>query len=108
MPKHYPKEFRDRAVRLVVDHEKEFPSRTRAVVKVAEQVGVSHESLRRWVAQHEVDSGSKVGVTTEEREEVRKLKAENKRLREANEILKAASVFFAGELDPRRRWSADS
>ena len=108
MPKRYLKEFRDRAVRLVLDHEKDYSSRTQAVLKVSEQVGVSHESVRRWVAQHEVDVGAKQGTTTQEREEVKRLKAENRQLREANEILKAASVFFAGELDPRRRWSAGS
>ena len=92
----------------MLDHEKDYPSRTQAVGKVAGQVGVSHESVRRWIAQSEVDAGDKQGVTTQEREEVRKLKAEVRQLREANEILKAASVFFAGELDPRRGWSAGS
>jgi transposase len=59
--------------------------------------------LRRWVAQAEIDDGARPGVTSVEAEEIRRLKTENKRLREANEILKAASIFFAGELDSRSR-----
>jgi transposase len=63
----------------------------------------SHAPLRRWVVQAQVDGGIRPGVTTAEAEEIRRLKAEVKRLREANEILKAASIFFAGELDSRNR-----
>jgi transposase-like protein len=59
--------------------------------------------LRRWVAQAEIDDGARPGVMTAEAEEIRRLKADNKRLREANEILKAASIFFAGQLDSRNR-----
>jgi transposase len=70
---------------------------------VAGQLGMSRETLRRWITQAEVDDGARPGVTTAEAEEIRRLKAENKRLREANEILKAASIFFAGELDSRTR-----
>jgi transposase len=66
-------------------------------------LGVSRETLRRWVVQAQVDGGIRPGVTTAEAEEIRRLKAEVKRLREANEILKAASIFFAGELDSRNR-----
>jgi len=73
------------------------------VAAVAKQVGVGHESLRRWVAQAEVDTGRRPGVTTEEQEEIKKLKAENRRLREDVAILKAATSFFVGELDPRNR-----
>ena len=58
---------------------------------------------RNWVRQAEIDSGDRDGVTTAEAEEIKRLKAENKRLREANEILRKASIFFAGELDPRNR-----
>ena len=70
---------------------------------VAGQLGMSRETLRRWITQAEVDDGARPGVTTAEAEEIRRLKVENKRLREANEILKAASIFFAGELDSRTR-----
>jgi transposase len=64
---------------------------------------VARESLRRWVSQAEVDDGARPGVSTAGTEEIRRLKAENKRLAEANAILQAASIFFAGELDSRNR-----
>ena len=74
-----------------------------AVTAVARQEGVSPESVRRWLAQAEVDDGTRPGITSEESAEVERLKAENKRLREDNEILRRASIFFAGELVPRKR-----
>ena len=76
---------------------------TAAVQAVAKQVGVGKESVRRWVAQAEVDAGTRPGVTTQESAEIKRLKAENRRLREDVAILKAATSFFAGELDPRNR-----
>jgi transposase-like protein len=76
---------------------------TAASFAVGAQLGVSRETLRRWVVQAQVDDGIRPGVTTAEAEEIRRLKAEVRRLREANEILKAASIFFAGELDSRNR-----
>ncbi|MFE1411646.1 transposase [Streptomyces sp. NPDC058746] len=72
-------------------------------VQVAESLGVSRESVRRWVMQYEVDAGQVAGVSTDEREELRRLRAENKRLREVNEVLKSATISFAGELGPRNR-----
>ena len=101
MPKKIDSELKARAVRLVSDHLGEFSSLTAASAAVARQLGVGGESVRRWVLQAQVDDGTRPGVTSEESAEIRRLKAENKRLREANEILKAASIFFAGELDPR-------
>jgi transposase-like protein len=74
-----------------------------AAAAVAKQLGVGHESVRRWVIQDDVDTGGRDGVTTKELEEIRKLKAENRQLREDVAILKAATTFFAGELDPRNR-----
>jgi transposase-like protein len=103
MPKKIDPEIKARAVRLVTDHLGEYPTLTAASAAVAKQLGVGKESVRRWVIQAQVDGGSRPGVTTEESAEIKRLKAENKRLREANEILKAASIFFAGELDPRNR-----
>jgi transposase len=103
MPKTYDPEFKARAVRLVRDHLADYGSVTAASFAVGAQLGVSRETLRRWVVQAEIDDGARSGVTTAEAEEIRRLKAENKRLREANEILKAASIFFAGELDSRNR-----
>jgi transposase len=71
-----------------------------AIGAVAAKLGVgSAETVRKWVRRREVDAGSRPGVTTEESAEVRRLRAENKELRRANEILRAASVFFAAELD---------
>lgn len=76
---------------------------TAAATAVARQEGVSRESVRRWLAQAEVDDGTRPGVTSEESAEIKRLKSEVKRLREDNEILCRASIFFAGELDPRNR-----
>jgi transposase len=103
MPKKIDPAARDRAVRLVREHLSEYPSVTAAIAAVSRQVGVGHESLRRWVAQAEVDDGTRQGVTSSENAEVKRLKAENRRLREDVAILKAATSFFAGELDPRNR-----
>jgi transposase len=103
MPKKIDEELKARAVRLVREHRAEYPTLTAAVLAVAKQVGVGKESVRRWVAQAEVDAGTRPGATTEESAEIRRLKAENRRLREDVAILKAATSFFAGELDPRNR-----
>jgi transposase-like protein len=103
MPKKIDQELKARAVRLVVDHRAEFPTTTAAVLAVSKQVGVGKESLRRWVAQAEVDGGQRQGVTSEELAEIKALKAKVRRLEEDNEILRRASIFFAGELDPRNR-----
>src|ERR671925_511515 len=103
MPKMYDSEFKARAVRMVRDHRADYPSVTAVCFAVAGQLGMSRETLRRWVTQADVDDGARPGVTSAEAEEIRRLKAENKRLREANEILKAASIFFAGELDSPTR-----
>ena len=91
--KKYPDELRERAVRLVFDSQ-------RPVAAVARDLGVHKEALRLWVRQAEADAGSR--LTTVERDELARLRGEVKQLRKANEILKAASVFFAGELDPTR------
>ena len=103
MPTKIDPALRERAVRLVLEHRGEYPTTTAAVLAVSKQVGVGKESLRRWVAQAEVDAGDRPGVTTSESEEIKRLKAENRRLREDVAILKAATTFFAGELDPRNR-----
>ncbi|GAA1003766.1 hypothetical protein GCM10009551_079010 [Nocardiopsis tropica] len=85
----------------MTEHRSEYSSATAVRVQVAESLGVSPESVRRWVSQHEI--GRAVGVSTAEREEMRRLRAENRRLREVNDVLKSAAIFFAGELDPRNR-----
>ena len=103
MPKKIDPELRARAVRLVNEHLGAYQNVTAASVAVARQLSVSRESVRRWVAQAAVDTGDRPGVSSEELEEIKRLKAENRRLREDVAILKAATSFFVGELDPRNR-----
>ncbi|TDE95744.1 hypothetical protein EXU48_05595 [Occultella glacieicola] len=95
MPKKIDPELRARAVRLVREHQQEYPSVTEAMVAVSKQLGVSRESVRRWVTQTEVDAGRREGVSSQEHEEIKRLKAENRRLREDVAVLKAATTFFA-------------
>jgi transposase len=97
----YPPELRERAVRMVLETIEQTGERFGVITRVARQLGVGSESLRTWVAQAEVDGGRRPGVTTEERRRVAELERENRELRRANEILKAAAAFFARELDPR-------
>ena len=95
----YPREVRDRTVRLVLEHRGEYPSEWAAICSIAAKSGMTAETLRKWVRQAEIDGGRRPGVTTEESEKVRELRREVRELRRANEILKAASAFFAAELD---------
>jgi transposase len=92
---------RERAVALVLESQSDYGSQWEAIVSVAGKVGVSGESLRRWVRQAEVDAGHRAGVSSADVEALRELRRENRELRRANEILKAAAAFFARELDPR-------
>jgi transposase-like protein len=95
-------EVRTRAVRLVLDHEKDHPSRWAAVVSVAGKIGCTPQTLNEWVKQAEVDSGKRFGVPTDVAERLRALERENRELRQANEILRKASAYFAqAELDRR-------
>jgi len=97
----YPEELRARAVRMVLEHRKDYPSEWAAIRSLAEKFGVTPETLRLWVRRTEVNNGSRPGVTSEQHERILELERENRELRRANEILKAASAFFARELDPR-------
>ena len=97
----YPPELRERAMRLVREHRDEHPSEWMAIQSIAGKLGMTPERLRKWLRQEAVDRGQRPGATSEERERVRELEREVRELRRANEILKAASVFFARELDPR-------
>ena len=95
----YPEELRERAVRMVAEVRPQYPSQWAAITAVASKLGIgSSETLRKWVRRAEVDAGERPGITSEERAEIKALKQENAELRRANEILKAASAFFAKEL----------
>ena len=94
-------EVRERAVRLVLEHQSEYPSQWAAIGSIAAKCGMTPETLRKWVRRAEVDGGARPGLTSDERGRLTVLERENRELRRANEILKAASAFFARELDPR-------
>ena len=95
-PSKYPEELRERGVRLVFES-------GRPIAHVARDLGVHRETLRLWVRQAEADNGTRQDrLTTQERERLRALEKENRELKRANEILKAASSYFAAELDPTR------
>ena len=96
-------EVRERAVRLVLEHRDEYETKWAAITSIAEKFGCSAETLRGWVRQAEVDGGARPGTSTAEAERIKELERENRELRRANEILKAASAFFARELDPQPR-----
>jgi transposase len=101
MPKKVDPELRARAVRLVMWHRAEYPTKNRGGADGVQAGRGRQKSLWRWVAQAEIDGGEAPGVTIEENEEIRRLRAENRRLREDVAILKAATTFYGGELDPR-------
>ena len=88
----YPPEFRPEAIRLVRASDEERP-----IPRIAREIGVSYGTLRSWVSQDEIDSGEREGLTTEEKEELRKLRREVKTLRQEKEILRKATAFFARE-----------
>ena len=97
----YPTELRERAIRLVREHRDEHASEWAAIQSIAGKLGMRPETVRLWLRRDEVDHRQRPGVTSSERERVRELEREVRELRRANEILKAASVFFARELDPQ-------
>ncbi len=100
--KRYAPELRERAVRMVFEHADAHTSQWSAIRSIAGKLGCTAEALRRWVRQAERDRGSRPGVTTDERTELKRLQRENVELKRANEILRKASAFFAqAELDRR-------
>lgn len=101
----YPPELKQRAVRMVGEIRGEYESEWAAMVKVAELLGIgTAETVRKWCRQAEVEAGTRPGSSSEESAEIKRLKRENAELRRANAILKAASTFFAAELDrPEKR-----
>lgn len=102
-PGKYPVEMRDRAVRMVFEAEAYSGSQWEAICSVAEKLGPTPETVRNWVRRAEIDGGRRPGISTDERERLKALERENRELRRANEILKAASAFFAAELDGQRK-----
>lgn len=99
MNRTYSPEMRERALRMLAEARPEHPTMMSAIRRVAGLLGMSPETLRLWQRRYEVDAGVKPGVTTDAAAEIKRLQKENAELRKANEILKAASVFFAKELD---------
>jgi len=98
----YSQEVRERAVRMLLESEDRYGSRWEAVRSIAGKIGCSAEALRKWVQQAEIDAGGRGGVSTAERSRLRELERENRELRQANEILRKASAYFAqAELDRR-------
>ena len=103
-PRQYPPELRQRAIRMVLDSFDRGDQRQGLVTRIAKQLDIGPESLRRWVVQAEIDRGGRAGTTSEEALRISELEREVKELRRANEILRSASAFFAAELDrPQRR-----
>ena len=100
----YSPEVRERAVRLVFDHRGDYASQYEAIRSIAQKIGCSGETLRKWIRQTERDQGLRAGLTTDERERLKALERENRELRQANEILRKASAYFAqAELDRRSK-----
>ena len=103
-PRKYPEELRERATRMAVDARRDPTTRSGALRRIGEQLGINPETLRNWVVQAEIDQGHRPGVSTDEAQRIAELERENRELRRANEILRTASAFFASaELDRRLR-----
>ena len=102
----YSPEVRERAVRMVLEQQKDHSSQWATIQSIAPKIGCTHETLRRWVRQQERDQGDRAGMTTDEKDRLKQLERENRELKRANEILRKASAFFAqAELDrPAKKW----
>ena len=99
--KRYPDELRDRAVKMVLEIRERDGKGHGEIARVGRQLDVHPEALRSWLQQAEIDTGKRPGTTTDDKQRIAELEKENRELRRANEILKAASAYFARELDPR-------
>jgi len=103
-PSRYSPEVRERAVRMVREHEQEHASQWATICSIASKIGCSAETLRNWVRQAERDAGKRPGLSTDERQRLKELERENRELKRANEILRLASAYFAkAELDRRAK-----
>jgi transposase-like protein len=103
VPKKIDPKVKERCVQQMLEHAAEYPNPTAAAEAVAKRNGVGTESVRRWYLQAQIDGGQRRGASSEELAEIKDLKAKVRRLEEDNDILRRASIFFAGELDPRTR-----
>ena len=100
----YSPEVRERAVRLVLDHQGQYESRWSAILSISSKIGCAPQTLNEWVKRAEVDRGDRTGIPTEMAEKMKALERENRELKQANEILRKASTYFAqAELDRRSR-----
>lgn len=98
----YSPEVRQRAVRMVFDHQSEYESQWEAIRSIAAKMGCTAETLRKWVRKAEIDTGRRDGITSDQHARIKELERENRELRRTNEILRKASAFFAqAELDRR-------
>jgi transposase len=97
----YPEELRERAVKMVLEVREREGKGHGEIARIARQLGIHPEALRTWIRQAEIDGGRRPGTTTEDKQRIAELEREVRELRRANEILKAASAYFARELDPR-------
>jgi transposase len=97
----YPEELRERAVKMVLEIRERDGKGHGEIARVGRQLGVHPEALRAWLQQADIDSGERPGTTAGDKKRITELERENRELRRANEILKAASAYFARELDPR-------
>lgn len=103
MASKYDPETRAKAVRLVLEHRDDYPSEWAAITAVSERLGMTAETLRPWIRQHQIDEGQRDGVSSEAAEQICALKRRNAELEQTIEILKAATSFFVRESDPRNR-----
>lgn len=99
----YPDELRERAVRMVLDHQGEYGSQSEAICSVPEKLGPTAETVRLWVRRVETDREVRSGPTSDQTAELKRVKRENAELRRANDILKAAASFFGAELDRQHK-----
>ena len=97
----YPEELRERAVKMVLEVREREGKGHGEIARIGRQLGVHPKALRTWIRQAEIDGGTRSGITTDDKQRIAELEREVRELRRANEILKAASAYFARELDPR-------
>jgi transposase len=97
----YPEELRERAVKMVLEVREREGKGHGEIARIGRQLGIHPEALRTWIRQAEIDGGTRPGITTDDKQRIAELEREVRELRRANEILKAASAYFARELDPK-------